>query len=362
MSLLYECISGLISGGLLSPIRHSPDSDELALVCVTKLRGFLTDDGDSNLKYVGLLAMTKLVATHPHLVAQHQDVILNCIDDADITIRYRALELVVGMVDETTLPSVVGRLMRQLKPRSGEDREMVELEAAEVAEDDDDMQEEVMRGGAQTKGQVVALELPDDYRRCVIEKVVQMCARDMYANIADFEWYLDVLIQLVRYAPPVQNVDNSNQDEEGGEYKGAKDVGEDIGRELRNVAVRVKSVRPEAVRCAEVLLSRRDGVFPSAGGGGLLALGPAAWIAGEYSRSAPLPFPLLPQLTPFLAYSQPPTLPSTPSSPPPPFPSRPKYSPFTSNQSLKFSPPISQHPLLLGHLTANHPFTSSPPG
>ncbi|TGZ84676.1 Adaptor protein complex AP-3 delta subunit [Ascodesmis nigricans] len=284
MSLLYECINGLIEGGLLAGISNSVDAEELASVCVMKLRGFLVE-GDSNLKYVGLVALTKLVATHPHLVNQHQDVILECIDDTDISIRYRALELAVGMVDVDSLPGVVTKLMRQLKPSKNGDQEYVELEGAEEDEDEDDMEDDVIHPSRSTRGKVVALELPDDYKRSVIEGILEMCRRDMYANIADFEWYLDVLVQLVRFVPPVQR--SEEEDEEI--VQAGKDVSDDIGFELRNVAVRVRIVRPEAVRCAELLLSRRDGIFPSAGGGGLRVLGPAAWIAGEYASLLPNP-------------------------------------------------------------------------
>jgi len=47
MSLLYECINGLISGGLLAAMGDTTEGEELASVCVTKLRGFLVE-GDSN--------------------------------------------------------------------------------------------------------------------------------------------------------------------------------------------------------------------------------------------------------------------------------------------------------------------------
>lgn len=288
MSLLYECISGLISGGLLSGIIDTPEGDDLASVCVTKLRGFLVV-GDSNLKYVGLLALTKLVSTHAHLVAEHADVVLDCVDDADISIRYRALELVVGMVDAESLPEVVGRLIRQLKPvANGGGEEYVELEAAEESEEED-MEEEVMHGGKR-KGQFVVLELPEAYKRTVIKRIIEMCARDMYVNVSDFEWYLDVLVQLVRYAPPVSSlqnevVDNEDVDDDSndGSELESSDVGEEIGRELRNVAVRVRSVRGEAVRYAEMLVGRHDGMFPAAGGGGKRVLGAAGWIVGEFS-------------------------------------------------------------------------------
>lgn len=288
MSLLYECINGLISGGLLAGIQETDEGEELASVCVTKLRGFLVE-GDSNLKYVGLLALTKLVTTHSHLVGIHQDVILNCIDDTDISIRYRALELVVGMVNSESLPGVVGRLIRQLKPDSNPYKEeLVELEIALDDSDDEDMEEEVMHP-RRTKGETTVLELPEEYKRAVIKRIVEMCSRDMYANVGDFEWYLDVLVQLIRYAPlvpiPAPGIGEDEDEEESKEETDYRDVGEDIGQELRNVAVRVKSVRAEAARHAELLVARKEGMFPVAGGGGRRVLSAAGWIVGEYARS-----------------------------------------------------------------------------
>jgi AP-3 complex subunit delta-1 len=44
------------------------------------------------------LAMVKIVPTHPHLIADYQDEILQSLDDEDVSIRMRALELVSSMV------------------------------------------------------------------------------------------------------------------------------------------------------------------------------------------------------------------------------------------------------------------------
>lgn len=234
-----------------------------------------------------MLALTKLVSAHAHLVAEHADVVLDCVDDADISIRYRALELVVGMVDADTLQGVVGRLLRQLKRGGeGEGEEYVELEAA-VESEEEDMEEEVMHGGKR-RGQLVVLELPEAYKRTVIKRIIEMCARDMYVNVSDFEWYLDVLVQLVRHAPPVGSFEREVDDDAGDAGEDNRededsDVGETIGRELRNVAVRVRSVRAEAVRYAEMLVARHHGMFPAAGGGGKRVLGAASWIVGEFS-------------------------------------------------------------------------------
>lgn len=270
---------------MLEGVKGTDEGEELASVCVTKLRGFLVE-GDSNLKYVGLIALTKFVSNYAHLVAQHHDVVLDCIEDEDITIRYRALELVAGMADSDTLQMVVGKLMRQLKPSS----QFVQLEGSTVSDNEEDMHEKVMRPSKSIKGDLIPLELPEDYKHAIINKILEMCSRDMYANVIDFEWYLDVLIQLIRFAPAVQGVASTEDDQEGEdeneleELAKKNDVGEAIGRELRNVAVRVITVRPEAVRCADMLVAGRDGVFPAVGGGGRRVLGAAGWIVGEYAR------------------------------------------------------------------------------
>lgn len=49
-------------------------------------------------KYIALLAMVKIVPTHPHLVAVHQNDILASLEDQDLSIRMRALDLVSSMV------------------------------------------------------------------------------------------------------------------------------------------------------------------------------------------------------------------------------------------------------------------------
>ena len=44
--------------------------------------------------------MVKIVPTHPHLVAVHQNGILAGLDDQDLSIRMRALDLVSSMVGQ----------------------------------------------------------------------------------------------------------------------------------------------------------------------------------------------------------------------------------------------------------------------
>lgn len=52
--------------------------------------------------------MAKIVPSHPHLVGEYQKVILSSIDDQDMSIRMRALDLVSAMVSHYHLPQALG--------------------------------------------------------------------------------------------------------------------------------------------------------------------------------------------------------------------------------------------------------------
>ncbi|KAK4137999.1 Adaptor protein complex AP-3 delta subunit [Trichocladium antarcticum] len=284
MSLLYECINGIIQGGILGDGEDFSAREEIATLCVSKLRGMVSLNSDPNLKYVALLAFNRIVVTHPFLVAQQEDVILECIDSEDITIRIKALDLVQGMVSSDNLVSIVSRLMRQLKMSSAalsQQRNGLEGQDLETGSSDEGADPR-----RRSKTQEQAPPLPDDYTIDVIGRVLRMCAQDNYASLVDFDWYIDVLTQLIRIAPASQQRDLGS-DLTSSTPKTAIDISEKIGNEIRNVAVKVTAVRPAAVRAAELVVSR---LFletslsrPVVSG----ALKPVAWVVGEY------PFQLL---------------------------------------------------------------------
>ncbi|KAF2876105.1 armadillo-type protein [Massariosphaeria phaeospora] len=300
MSLLYECISGIIQGGILDAVEGTPEGEEVARLCVGKLRGMMVIEGDANLKYVALLAFEKIVRSHRNLVSKQQDVILECIDDPDISIRMRALDLVVGMVNSDNLTAIVGRLMRQLRNAPivsatddlSNDRGRM-TGVVPYAESDDSDAEESLRPHEQKSD--LPPPLPEDYRVSVIRRILEMCSRDTYANITDFEWYIDVLVQLVRVSPATKS---SAAPDDGDDVDQPDDVGRAIGQELRNVAVRVKSVRSETIEAAQslVLVDRRDQMFPASGNGGLGVLEYAGWLVGEYAVYLTRPEPVMTSL------------------------------------------------------------------
>jgi AP-3 complex subunit delta-1 len=58
-----------------------------------------------SVKYIALMAMVKIVPVRPELVAEHQAVILESLNDFDISIRMRTLELISSMVPPLHLPA-----------------------------------------------------------------------------------------------------------------------------------------------------------------------------------------------------------------------------------------------------------------
>lgn len=285
MSLLYECINGIVQGGILESVEGTTEGEEIAKLCVGKLRSMLVVEGDPNLKYVALLAFQKIVTSHPYLVSLHQDVILECIDDADISIRMRALDLVVGMVSADNLVEIVSRLLRQLEnaplPSAADDvaSDRGTLQGVEpYGEDDSDMDEDVQLG-KQNKPDDAPL-LPEEYRISLIKQILTLCSQDTYSNVNDFDWYIAILVKLVRVSPATK----TEQSLGIGERR--RDVSDDIGEELLNVAVRVRSMRREVTAAAQslLLIDNREILFPPTGNGGTGVLGAAAWIAGEFAN------------------------------------------------------------------------------
>lgn len=297
MSLLYECINGIIQGGIMELAVGTTEGDEVARLCVSKLRAMLVVQGDPNLRYVALLAFAKITASHADLVADHQDVILECIDDADISIRTRALDLVVDMVNGNNLQMVVERLLKQLKtagkasPVSEPENDRAVHEGVIPMADDDDEDAVSVRKGDPKSDQPPPL--PEDYRQSVIERILEMCSKGNYTNMDDFEWYITVLVELVKQCPSTMVGSAS-----GSQGSPKQTMADAIGDELRNVAVRVKGVRPEAAAAAQslLLLDSRDENFAQTTESAQNVLAAAAFIAGEYSTMLPDPAAVLASL------------------------------------------------------------------
>ncbi|OBR12097.1 LOW QUALITY PROTEIN: AP-3 complex subunit delta [Colletotrichum higginsianum IMI 349063] len=299
MSLLYECINGIIQGGILGSADDISGREEIATLCVNKLRGMIMVDGDPNLKYVALLAFNKIVVTHPFLVAQQEDVILECIDSPDITIRIKALDL--GMVSSDNLVSIVGRLMKQLKSSTPKrDRPGAPLGPDTGMDSDEEAEIEIHSPSKEQEEP----PLPDDYRSDVIGRILTMCSQNNYSSLVDFDWYIDVLIQLVRMAPIPRSVETELDSVAASGKSTAGDVSGRIGDELRNVAVKVHALRGAAVRAADLIIQQMNTDTPTGHALSSASLKSTSWLVGEYATQLAFPEDTLGNLLRILSRTQ----------------------------------------------------------
>jgi AP-3 complex subunit delta-1 len=62
---------------------------------------------------------------HPRVVADHRDTVLQCLEDDDVTIRMRALDLVSAMASKRNLEYIVRKLLDHAKGTVGSYRALV---------------------------------------------------------------------------------------------------------------------------------------------------------------------------------------------------------------------------------------------
>ncbi|KAN0050024.1 hypothetical protein ACTA71_003124 [Dictyostelium dimigraforme] len=212
VSLLYECIQTCITG--------MSDHIPLMKLCISKLRT-LIEHNDQNLKYLGLLALNNIMKIHPKAVSEHRDLVLNCLEDDDISIRLRALDLLPGMTSKKNIGDIVLKLLDHLDTAEGQ------------------------------------------YKDQIIEKIIELCSMGTYQFITDFEWYINILVKLSQIQESVH--------------------GKLIASQLLDVVIRVKIVRAYSTRQMIELLKNPKLMSNPTEGGMCEVLYAAAWIVGEFS-------------------------------------------------------------------------------
>ncbi|KAI8833659.1 adaptin N terminal region-domain-containing protein, partial [Chytriomyces cf. hyalinus JEL632] len=270
MSLAYECILTAITGGMISAEHDAslsvdganatlsntdrPTDSILAKICVSKLKVFIADS-DQNLKYLGLFALCKLLPLRPKAVGEHRDIILDCLEDNDISIRMRALELVSSMVSKKNVVVIVEYLIKQLIP-SEED---------EHANDMQKFASSTSLHHQQPTSAKLTLASDSTYGNEVISRILSFCSKDTYALVSDFQWYVGALIRFVKVRGAV--------------------VGLEVAGQLMDVCVRVEGVRDFAVNALTALIMDESFLESTAWEkNNTDVLFAAAWIVGEYSR------------------------------------------------------------------------------
>ncbi|KAF1333177.1 Ap-3 complex subunit delta, partial [Globisporangium splendens] len=252
-SLLYECISTVTTALLYTKKSDGSQPRNVAAIvrlCNDHLRRYI-EDPDQNLRYLGLVGLSNLMQSHPYVIAEHQELIVECLAVDDITIRMRSLELLAGMVNPDNAAQIIRELMRQTLSADGA------------------------------------------YRHELIARILHVCSINKYENIHDFDWYIHVLVQLARVpgisvnagieATSLSSSSSSNSAKVGSyENTRTRSHGIEVARQLLDIAVRVKSVRSVMVENMIDLFMEKDALS----GPGASTLSEvyyaAAWITGEY--------------------------------------------------------------------------------
>lgn len=137
--------------------------------------------------------MSKILQTDPKSVQTHKDLIMQCLDDKDESIRLRSLDLLYGMVSKKNLMEIIKKLMLHMNKAEG-----------------------------------------THYRDELLAKIVDICSQNNYQHVTNFEWYVTVLVELTRM--------------EGTRH------GKLLASQMLDVAIRVESIRPFIVKQMAILL------------------------------------------------------------------------------------------------------------
>lgn len=93
-----------------------PPSARLLDIAANAISRFIAAD-NHNLKYIGISGLAGIVRVHPSFAArpEHQLVVVDCLEDADDTLRRRTLDLLFRMTNPVNVIAVVDKLLLHLR-------------------------------------------------------------------------------------------------------------------------------------------------------------------------------------------------------------------------------------------------------
>eukprot|EP00439_Symbiodinium_sp_Y106_P081113 s1139_g20.t1 len=103
-AMLYECVLTIMSIKAESGLR---------VLGINILGRFLLSR-DNNIRYVALATLQRVVNVDQQVMQRHRNTIIDCLKDADISIRKRALDVTYSLVDESNIKSMTKELLNYL--------------------------------------------------------------------------------------------------------------------------------------------------------------------------------------------------------------------------------------------------------
>ncbi|OAF69553.1 AP-3 complex subunit delta [Intoshia linei] len=162
VSLLYECVKAVLA--IQEPLfKQNSDLKKLKHgrshyidICIQKLVD-LVQDTDQNLKYLGLYSIKTALKLKPSSISHLNHVFFECLDAKDVSIQSCAIDLLKTIAKRDTTMNIVKKLFFKLENSEG----LV-------------------------------------FRNKIFNSMIDICKADNYSNISNFEWYVGLLIDLVR--------------------------------------------------------------------------------------------------------------------------------------------------------------------
>lgn len=143
ITVLFECIKTIVS----VPIANTT----LLTYAAQRLQSFL-EHQDPNLSFLCLTLFIKLMEVQPRLVAQNKELITKCLESDDEQTRLLALDLLMVLANEKTIDSIVAKMYQHFHDSHN-----------------------------------------SRFKDVLLTRVIEICSKNDYALISDFDWYINVL-------------------------------------------------------------------------------------------------------------------------------------------------------------------------
>ena len=235
-SVLYESINCIVRGNILKE-----DDYDTAFQCLERLNTFC-DSQDPNLRYISCGLFYKIGKINTNFISRYDSLVIRLVSDIDVSIRSKAIELLEGITVNDNVKDIVKTLIKQF------------VESDKFVANNNSTNYETSNKSF--------VFIPEDYNVKVINAIIKICSLDNFANISDFEWYSAVLVDLSVLSQDISD----------------KSLGSKIGEQLKNIMIRVPSMRGFTISTIVSIISNKDISLklPS-------ILEDCFWVLGEFS-------------------------------------------------------------------------------
>ncbi len=165
-AIVYQCLNTICT---IYPSEHLI---ELASKTISR---FIVSDS-RNLKYIGITGLARIVQINPKYALTNQEIIVNSMEDQDMTIRSKLIDLLFRMANTQNAKVITERLMNYLAQTTGEANEGMRKDLVNKIYE---IAEKLSPGKAwyiqtinqlfQSAGELITMELTHNYMRLISE-------------------------------------------------------------------------------------------------------------------------------------------------------------------------------------------------